>query len=92
MGNFKTKTHKFEFYSETLKKVMGAHAKKHGVSMDEAFEAANYTARGDLAFVPHYEPVVRHGDEGTYPLIFTEHRSRLNREGRSQNIHGIMAC
>ncbi len=85
VGNFKTKTHKFEFYSETLKKVMGAHAKKHGVSMDEAFEAANYTARGDLAFVPHYEPVVRHGDEGTYPLIFTEHRSRLNREGRSQN-------
>ncbi len=85
IDNFKTATHKFEFYSETLKKAMGAHAEKHNMSMDEAFEAANYTCRGDLSFVPHYEPPVRHGDEKEYPFIFAEHRSRLNREGRSQN-------
>ncbi len=85
IDQFKTETHRFEFYSETLKKVMGAHAEKHGMSMDEAFAAANYTCRGDLCFVPHYEPPVRHGDEKEYPFIFAEHRSRLNREGRSQN-------
>lgn len=85
IGKFKTVTKKFEFYSQTLKKVMAAHAKKNGLTVDEAFEAANYTCRGDLGYVGHYEPVVRHGDEATYPFIFAEHRSRLNREGRSQN-------
>lgn len=82
---FPTATKKFEFYSETLKKVMVAHAEKHGITTDEAFEAANYTCRGELGYVGHYEPVVRHGNEREYPFIFSEHRSRLNREGRSQN-------
>lgn len=85
IDHFKTKTKKFEFYSETLKKVMIEHAEKHQISVDEAFAAANYTCSGDLAFVPHFEPPVRHGDEKEYPFIFAEHRSRLNREGRSQN-------
>lgn len=85
IDNFKTETKKFEFYSETLKKVMIEHAEKNKITVDEAFQYANYTCQGELSFVPHYEPVVRHGDEATYPFIFTEHRSRLNREGRSQN-------
>lgn len=49
-------------------------------------EHANITARGERVFVPHYEPIVRYGDEKEFPLIFAEHRSRLNREGRSQNV------
>jgi anaerobic selenocysteine-containing dehydrogenase len=85
IDHFKTVTHKFEFYSETLKKVMTEHAEKHSISVDEAFEAANYTCKGEVSFVPHYEPAVRHGDANEYPLIFSDHRSRLNREGRSQN-------
>lgn len=85
IDHFKTETHKFEFYSETLKKVMTAHAEKHKITSDEAFEAANYTCKGELCFVPHYEEAVRHGDPKTYPFIIFDHRSRLNREGRSQN-------
>lgn len=85
IDHFKTETHKFEFFSETLKKTMSAHAEKNEISVDEAFEAANYTCKGEVSFVPHYEPAVRHGDEGKYPFIFSDHRSRLNREGRSQN-------
>jgi len=38
-----------------------------------------------LAFVPHFEPAKRWGDEKEFPLVFFEHRSRLNREGRSAN-------
>ena len=45
----------------------------------------NYQARGEIAFVPHYEEAFREGDEGEYPFIFSEHRSRLNREGRTAN-------
>ena len=85
VDHFKTETKKFEFYSETLKKVMIEHAEKNKITVDEAFEHANYTCKGEVGFVPHYEEVVRHGDEATYPFIFAEHRSRLNREGRSQN-------
>jgi len=75
----------FEFYSETLKKALGAHAGKHTTTVDAVLEATQYTARGELAFVPHFEPALRWGDPKVYPLIFFEHRSRLNREGRSAN-------
>jgi anaerobic selenocysteine-containing dehydrogenase len=84
-GSFKTETTKFEFYSETLKKALAGHAEKHETDVDSVLEATNYTARGELAYVPHFEPALRWGDEGEFPLIFFEHRSRLNREGRSAN-------
>ncbi len=82
---FGTKTNKFEFYSETLKEALGKHAVKHKVSVNEVLEACKYTARDELAFVPHYEEPYRWGNEKEYPFVFFEHRSRLNREGRSAN-------
>ncbi|GAB4337131.1 MAG: molybdopterin-dependent oxidoreductase [Desulfobulbaceae bacterium] len=84
-GHFKTETKKFEFYSETLKKALAGHAEKHKVSIDKVMEACNYQARGELAFVPHYEEPLRHGDRKQYPFAFIDYKSRLNREGRSQN-------
>ncbi len=84
-GKFKTETHRFEFYSETLKKALQAHADKHATSVDDILESCKYTARGEQAFVPHYEPPFRWGDVEEYPFVFLDHKSRLNREGRSQN-------
>ncbi|RME68417.1 MAG: dehydrogenase, partial [Verrucomicrobia bacterium] len=84
-GHFKTVTGKFEFYSETLKKALTAHAEKHGTTVDAVLEATKYTARGEQAFIPHYEEALRWGDPKEFPFIFFEHRSRLNREGRSAN-------
>ena len=84
-GKFKTETGKFEFYSETLKKALQGHAEKNECSVDDVLKATNYAARGELAFVPHFEPALRLGDEKEYPFIFFEYRSRLNREGRSAN-------
>jgi anaerobic selenocysteine-containing dehydrogenase len=84
-GKFSTETKKFEFYSETLKKALTAHAEKHKVDVDTVMEKVNYTARGEMAFVPHHEPPLRHGSEAEYPLLFIDYKSRLNREGRSQN-------
>jgi len=85
-GSFHTATKKFEFYSETLKKVLVAHADKHKVSIDKVMEVTEYTARGEQAFIPHYEPAKLHGDEAEYPFAFIDSKSRLNREGRSQNL------
>ncbi len=84
-GNMKTKTKKFEFYSETLKDVVGKHAEKHNTTIDNVLEVCNYLARGEMAFVPHYEEAFIAGDETEYPFIHVDYKSRLNREGRSAN-------
>lgn len=84
-GKFGTETKKFEFYSETLKKGLKAHAEKHKTSVDDILLASGYVAQGELAFVPHYEPPKRHGSVAEYPFTFIDYKSRLNREGRSQN-------
>ncbi len=84
-GAMKTATGKFEFYSETLKAALEGHAKKHSTDVDDILKTCNYTARGELAFVPHFEEPLVHGDEDEYPLLFVDYKSRLNREGRSAN-------
>ena len=84
-GKFKTETKKFEFYSETMKKAFDEHAKKHNTTIDDILQVSGYEARGELAFVPHYESPKRHGSEAEYPFTFIDYKSRLNREGRSQN-------
>ena len=84
-GKFKTETTKFEFYSETMKKTLAEHAKKHNTSIDDILQASGYEAKGDLAFVPHYESPKRHGSNKEYPFTFIDYKSRLNREGRSAN-------
>jgi len=84
-GKFKTETKKFEFYSETMKKALGEHAKKHTTTVDDILQVSGYEARGELAFVPHYESPKRHGSDTEYPFTFIDYKSRLNREGRSAN-------
>jgi len=84
-GKMSTKTKLFEFYSETLKEVLTMHAEKHGVDIDKVMEVCKYQARGEKAFVPHYEEPYILGDPKEYPLVFVDHKSRLNREGRSAN-------
>lgn len=85
-GKFATATKKFEFYSETLKKGLAEHAKKHETTIDDVLASSGYVARGELAFVPHYEPPKRHGSLEQYPFTFIDYKSRLNREGRSANL------
>jgi anaerobic selenocysteine-containing dehydrogenase len=85
-GKFATETKKFEFYSETLKKSLAEHAKKHDTTVDAVLAASGYVARGELAFVPHYETPKRHGSVQDYRFTFVDYKSRLNREGRSANL------
>jgi len=84
-GKFKTETKKFEFYSETLKKTLTLFAAKHKTSIDDVLKSSGYEAQGELVFVPHYESPKRHGNQQEYPFTFIDHKSRLNREGRSAN-------
>lgn len=81
-----TTSGKFEFYSETLKAKLDALATTLGTTVNNILSACNYVAQGDLAFVPHYEPPLRHGSVGSFPFTFIDAKSRYNREGRSQNL------
>ncbi len=85
-GKFATATKKFEFYSETLKKGLLEHADKHKATPDEILAVSGYLAKGELAFVPHYEAPKRHGSLEEFPFTFIDYKSRLNREGRSANL------
>ncbi len=50
-GKFGTETKKFEFYSETLKKGLKAHAEKHKTTVDDILTVSGYVAQGELAHV-----------------------------------------
>ncbi|UCG05910.1 MAG: molybdopterin-dependent oxidoreductase [Desulfobacterales bacterium] len=84
-SNMKTKTKKFEFYSETLKEALEKHAENHKTTVDDILETCFYQARNEQAFIPHYEEPYTNGTEAEYPFLFVDHKSRLNREGRSAN-------
>ena len=84
-GNMGTKTGNFEFYSETLKDALQSHADRHDTDIDNVLATCNYEARGELAFIPHYENPVRHGSEAEFPMLFIDHKHKLNREGRGCN-------
>jgi anaerobic selenocysteine-containing dehydrogenase len=84
-GSMKTETGMFEFYSQTLQKALEGHAEKHETTVDDILETCNYQARGEIAFVPHYEEPFMWGEESEYPFVFVDYKSRLNREGRSAN-------
>jgi anaerobic selenocysteine-containing dehydrogenase len=84
-GKMKTKTKKFEFYSETLKAALESHAEKHKTGVDDIMETCNYIARGELAFMPHFEEPYVKDDPKKYPFAFIDFKSRFNREGRSAN-------
>lgn len=84
-GKMKTKSKKFEFYSETLKAALGKHARKHKTTVDDILAVCKYQAKGEKAFVPHYEEPYFWGSKSEYPFEFVDYKSRLNREGRSAN-------
>ena len=84
-GKMKTKTGKFEFYSETLKAALTTHAEKHSTTVDDILATCKYQASGEIAFIPHYEEPYMWGEEKEYPFVHVDYKSRLNREGRSAN-------
>ncbi len=69
----------------TIATTTAANVPRWNKTVDELMDSCNYTARGELAFVPHYEPPLRFGNKTDYPLTFIDTKSRFNREGRSQN-------
>lgn len=61
------------------------HARCFGLDPEGSAASLGYGARGRKSLVPHYESPVRKGSESEFPLVFSQHRSIVNLEGRSAN-------
>lgn len=85
-GKFPTPSGKFEFVSGDLKKVLETHAAKYNSTPDQILELCNYQARALKAGCRITKHPLRHGDQQQFPFLFIDHKSRLNREGRSANL------
>ncbi len=85
-GGFATPSGKFEFESGALKKMIAEHGAAFGLTNDEVLAALGYEAKGEQAFLPHYEPPLRLGDAQEYPFVFTQYKGFANLEGRSANL------
>jgi anaerobic selenocysteine-containing dehydrogenase len=64
-----TPSHKYEFYSQRLKAELEARAESHAKSVDSILEDLNVEARGDRAFLPHFEPVKSRVQDNAYPFF-----------------------
>lgn len=80
-----TSSGRFEFESDALRRAFEEHARCFGLAPEEVAVSLGYGARGRKSLVPHYESPVRKGSESEFPLVFSQHRSIVNLEGRSAN-------
>ncbi|NJD67357.1 MAG: hypothetical protein C3F12_08025 [Candidatus Methylomirabilota bacterium] len=65
-SSLKTASGKFEFYSQHLRRVLERAAA--GKSVDDLLQELGIAARGDLAYLPHYEPPRFVGSAQDYPF------------------------
>ena len=90
---FKTPSKKFEFFSQKLAHTLEDLAKKkaehEGIPEEEALDKIltrlKITARGDAAFMPHYEEPRFVGDPKEYPLYLNTYKLMAHAEGRGAN-------
>jgi len=81
---FRTQSGRFEFFSLTLRDRLCTHLRK-GESLDALLQELGVEARGDLAFLPHYERLREHGDPDVYPLLLNTYKLMARAEGRGAN-------
>ncbi len=80
-----TPTGCFEFESGALRRAFEEHSRRFGIDCDDVAATLGYEAHGRKSLVPHFEPPRRVGDASSYSLVFSQHRSIVNLEGRSAN-------
>lgn len=66
-GLFKTPTGKFEFFSTQVETAVYEYSKQ--VSKNKALKAFGIKEKGDMAFMPHYNPESAGKKETAYPLL-----------------------
>jgi anaerobic selenocysteine-containing dehydrogenase len=81
---FKTPSGQFEFYLTAIRERIGT-LLRPGEKADALLAELGVTARGDEAFLPHYEPPRFHGDPEQFPLHLNTYKAMFHAEGRGAN-------
>jgi anaerobic selenocysteine-containing dehydrogenase len=80
---FNTPSGKFEFYSQTLRSRLNK-LNAEG-SLDNLLQDLGISARGDEAFMPHYEAPRQIGELYEYPFTLNTYKLMAHAEGRGAN-------
>jgi anaerobic selenocysteine-containing dehydrogenase len=82
---FNTPSGKFEFYSQTMERGLKEASKRDSKDLDQIFKELRIEARGDKAFLPHFEKPRSTGDEREYPFHLIDYKLMTTAEGRGAN-------
>ncbi len=85
----KTPSKKYEFYSQVFEEEIKRHLQTTKVSKDEenaVLQKWKVEARGDLAFLPHYEAQKLRDNEGRFPLQLLPFKLITNITGEGSNL------
>jgi len=80
----RTPSGRFEFHASALRARLES-LRRPGEKTDELLAELGVAARGDEAFLPHYEPMRLHGDPERYPLLLNSFKTMPHAEGRGAN-------
>jgi anaerobic selenocysteine-containing dehydrogenase len=81
---FQTPSGRYEFYGQGLKADLAAAAGGED-RIDVLLAKMGIQARGDEAFLPHYEPPRSVGDPAEYPFFLNTYKLMTHAEGRGAN-------
>jgi anaerobic selenocysteine-containing dehydrogenase len=82
---FNTPSGKFELYSLAMERSLKEISKKSAKGLDQILKEMKIEARGDKAFLPHFENLRLTGDEKEYPFHLINYKLMTMAEGRGAN-------
>jgi anaerobic selenocysteine-containing dehydrogenase len=82
---FNTPSGKFEFFSQAMERGLKEASKRSAKDLDQILAGLKVEAKGNKAFLPHYETPRSAGDEKTYPFHLIDYKLMTMAEGRSAN-------
>ncbi len=82
---FNTPSGKFEFYSQIMDQGLSELSKKVAKSIDSVLRELKIEAKGDKAFLPHFEKPRLIGEEKDFPFRLIHYKLMTTAEGRGAN-------
>lgn len=82
---FNTPSGKFEFYSQRMEQGLSELSKKSSKSLESILKELKVEAKGDKAFLPHFEKARLIGEEKDFPFHLIHYKLMTVAEGRGAN-------
>jgi anaerobic selenocysteine-containing dehydrogenase len=82
---FKTTSERFEFYSLTMERGLSEASTRSSKGLNQILKELKIEARGDKAFLPHFEKPRSIGEEQEYPFHLIHYKLMTTAEGRGAN-------